>query len=508
MFPKKSNKFKKLMETPPKVGVELESLEIMKNVCRVCMDETATLMDIFADIRDPSLDEPETSMSHILAQCTNRTVERGDLLPHFICLSCVNAAQESFRFKWRSERSYQYFCNLLNKPYLASDRETNRLQYPDQKPESEKKEEENLNSGLKTQRHQDQQQTDDSAESCANQNFPKKITTQESPKKTPKSSHFMCVHCSKKFNSKSELESHISDECLRCSDCQRTYSSKHSLKRHLLTHTGKPMHKCPHCPKAFMRSDYLKGHLRTHDNDGPLTCDQCSAVFSEGNMLALHRKEHLTKTVLESDSSENHDSESSDQEQDVEANYAQLSFEASSKLTDSSRSSDNLNIDNNFDSRQLRNENPLEHDEESSDATEDSGLHKNDNQKLLRRLRNSDHETCPSGQAKKPKCHICLKSFCRIYSLNRHMLTHKADRRPLKCSYCCEEFPTDELLKSHERTHLGDSFRCEFCSLVFKEVHFLREHQHRIHSNTSKSLQGKEVVIRLTRGKLPIKEEA
>jgi len=36
------------------------------------MGETDTLVDLFADIRDPTMDEPEMKLSHMLAQCINR----------------------------------------------------------------------------------------------------------------------------------------------------------------------------------------------------------------------------------------------------------------------------------------------------------------------------------------------------------------------------------------------------------------------------------------------------
>ncbi|XP_016987123.1 uncharacterized zinc finger protein CG2678 [Drosophila rhopaloa] len=91
-------------------------MKIMNNVCRICMDKTGTLVYIFTDVRDLDLNELKVSLSDILAQCTNRPVGRGDQLPQYVCLSCALAAQIAFRFKWKSERSYQHFCHVLNKP--------------------------------------------------------------------------------------------------------------------------------------------------------------------------------------------------------------------------------------------------------------------------------------------------------------------------------------------------------------------------------------------------------
>lgn len=87
----------------------------MENVCRTCLDNRVTLVNIFSEVRDPTLDKPEKNLSFILSECTNRSVSRNDGQPQFICLSCVQAAQSAFRFKQQCDRSYKRFCQLQKK---------------------------------------------------------------------------------------------------------------------------------------------------------------------------------------------------------------------------------------------------------------------------------------------------------------------------------------------------------------------------------------------------------
>ncbi|XP_052837114.1 uncharacterized zinc finger protein CG2678 isoform X2 [Drosophila gunungcola] len=482
-------------------------MKIVRNVCRFCMDETATLVNIFTDVRDPTLDRPEMNLSDILVQCTNRPVERGDLLPQYICLSCVLAAQNAFRFKWKSERSYQHYCQVLKQPYL-----------PENKMESGPHQEQKVEAQLRTNsykyqnlhqkpiqgdRRSHQQQKLESQIDQNHADVPAEFNSIPDLRKRPTAGrakmmqrrvrsdangNYKCPHCPKMFSSQTQLRAHISNMCHRCPYCPRSCTNKYNLRRHLLTHISKPTHKCPHCAKAFVRKDYLKRHLRSHDNDGPLSCSECSAVFSEGLQLKIHRREHLPKLgSIESDSTKDLDSELSDQEQeqDMKPQCAENSIsgrrskgQSLPKPTgDTFFDKENLSSHNVLGPKLLRNWDPLKPDVSFQRSTSEEADPKNNDMSFLT---NS-----------KPKCHVCFKDFFSNSNLRRHMLIHNRGPDPVKCSYCSKEFRTESHLKRHERGHSGDLFRCEFCCLVFVDVEYLRKHKKRIHSNTLASIQGK-----------------
>ncbi|EDV48196.2 uncharacterized zinc finger protein CG2678 [Drosophila erecta] len=421
-----------------------------KNACRTCMDETAILVDIFTHVRDPALDESEMSLSHILARCTDRPVKRGDPLPQYICLPCVLAVQNAFRFKWKSEQSYQHFFRLLNQSSspegrlhsIASHQDENQTQ----KMQLKSGRQEDLQQVSKTQKSEDdlgqkhtlqaklQENHDDGPPQTFNphprwRTCRTEATGDRIPKEAPRSTkiinpqvrcnangYYKCPHCSKRFNSQTQLWTHISDLCNRCPYCPRSYKQKSNLKRHLQNHVGKPAHKCFHCSKAFMRKDHLKKHLSTHDRDGPLSCTQCSAVFIEYVQLEIHRREHLLQaSSIQSESTKKPDSKDSDQAQDLKPNCTENSLKGMS--------------------------------------------------------------SSPTTLNPKPRCHICLKKFYSIYNLKRHMLTHNL-------------------------------FRCEYCSLVFVDVDYLRKHKTRIHSNNltiQEKIMSKRMASGITPGKQPLK---
>ncbi|XP_043654173.1 uncharacterized zinc finger protein CG2678 isoform X2 [Drosophila teissieri] len=499
-----------------------------RNVCRTCMDETATLVDIFANVRDPVLDEPEMSLSHIVARCTDRPVKRGDLLPQYICLSCVLAVQNAFRFKWNSEQSYQHFFRLLNqssspedqlhsiacnqdknqtqKMQLKSDRQEDLQQMSKrQQPEHDLGEKHTLQTKL------EENHKDSPPETFTPHRRRRTCRTEEHrdriPKEAPRSTniinpqvrcdangYYKCPHCSKRFYSQTQLRTHISDLCNRCPYCPRSYKQKSNLKRHLRTHVAKPAHKCFHCSKAFMRKDHLKKHLSIHDSDGPLSCSQCSAVFIESVQLEIHRREHLLQAgSLKSESTKEPDSEVGDEAHDPKSNCTENSPTMLNPISDFSCDSyfAKENIQNIFKQQVLRDGELKKRGDVLPGTAKDGADIKENEIQILDRFR--------SPPAEKPKCHLCLKKFCSIYNLKRHMLTHNRPPDLRKCSYCFEEFHTEKHLKRHERGHSGELFRCEYCSLVFVDVDYLRKHKKRIHSNNLITIQEKILSKRMAR---------
>ncbi|XP_039493628.1 uncharacterized zinc finger protein CG2678 isoform X1 [Drosophila santomea] len=501
-----------------------------RNVCRTCMDETATLVDIFANVRDPVLDEPEMSLSHIVARCTDRPVKRGDLLPQYICLSCVLAVQNAFRFKWKSEQSYQHFFRLLNQSSSPEDQlhliacnqdenQTQKMQLKSdlqedlQQTSNRQQSERDLGKTHTLQTKLQVNHEDGPPETFTPHPRRRTCRTKEQrdriPKEAPRSTkiinpqvrcdangYYTCPHCSKRFYSQTQLRTHISDLCNRCPYCPRSYKQKSNLKRHLRTHVAKPAHKCFHCSKAFMRKDHLKRHLSIHDSDGPLSCSQCSAVFIESVQLEIHRREHLLQAAsLKSESTKEPDSDVGDEAHDLKPNCTKNSpttLKSTGELSYDSYFFCKENIQNIFKERVLRDRELRKSGEVLPGTTQDGADVKENEIQILDRIR--------STPAEKPKCHLCLKKFSSIYNLKRHMLTHNRHTDLKKCSYCSEEFHTEKQMKRHERGHSGELFRCEYCSLVFLDVDYLRKHKKRIHSNNLITIQEKIMSKRMASG--------
>ncbi|TDG51917.1 hypothetical protein AWZ03_001587 [Drosophila navojoa] len=82
----------------------------MDSLCRVCMDDSVTLVDIFTERQQPSTEQP--SLCEILNEFCE--VKPDDFLPHQICLSCVLAAQNAYKFKRTFEETERKLLLLQN----------------------------------------------------------------------------------------------------------------------------------------------------------------------------------------------------------------------------------------------------------------------------------------------------------------------------------------------------------------------------------------------------------
>ncbi|KAH8302171.1 hypothetical protein KR044_003672 [Drosophila immigrans] len=78
-----------------------------QEICRVCLNSTVTLVDIFAKREQIDQHNPEPCLADMLNEIAVCHVNLDDTFPQHICLSCVLSAQNAWRFKRRCEASYR-----------------------------------------------------------------------------------------------------------------------------------------------------------------------------------------------------------------------------------------------------------------------------------------------------------------------------------------------------------------------------------------------------------------
>ncbi|KAL7734828.1 hypothetical protein ACLKA6_011109 [Drosophila palustris] len=83
----------------------------MEAVCRICMDNSVALVDIFEE-RPSTTEKP--SLADMLNECAGCKVKQDDPLPKQICDTCVLDCLNAFRFKRTSQQSQERFMELLN----------------------------------------------------------------------------------------------------------------------------------------------------------------------------------------------------------------------------------------------------------------------------------------------------------------------------------------------------------------------------------------------------------
>ncbi|EDW03096.1 zinc finger protein 525 [Drosophila grimshawi] len=215
----------------------------MEEVCRICTSSSVTLVDIFSQ-RSPSEEEP--CLADMLNECANCHIRRDDPLPQQICLSCILAAQNAFRFKRRCEQSHQHFCRLLTECGVKVEQ---ALEAANQRPNS------GLTERIKIERQErDEQEAEESS-----------------------------LH---------EIQINRNSNAEKCPHCAKALANRGSLKRHILIHSGERPYKCQHCPKAFNQSSNLIKHMRVHSGERPFQCVHCRKAFTQSNHLANHMRVH------------------------------------------------------------------------------------------------------------------------------------------------------------------------------------------------------------------------
>jgi len=99
---------------------------------------------------------------------------------------------------------------------------------------------------------------------------------------------YSCTQCEKRFTTKHSLTDHIErhtgEYLYSCSQCQN------ALSAHVNIHTGK--YKCTECGRCCKKSSELAVHRRSHSGQKPFECTVCSKRFTISGHLVRHSRIH------------------------------------------------------------------------------------------------------------------------------------------------------------------------------------------------------------------------
>ncbi|XP_041449879.1 zinc finger protein 525-like [Drosophila obscura] len=255
----------------------------MDQICRVCMETSGALTNIFDETQ-----EWDTCIADMISDYTGYVVRRGDSLPENICPPCLEDAVSAFNLKKICEQSHKlYFARMEedkeeeicdNVDWKPSDSESERSNQfkPDAKGPSDKDVNRRFKCSLcpKSYAHK------------SNLTRHKQLHTEDRP--------FKCSDCLKSFKLKYHLQGHIrthtSDRSFQCCHCSKSFKQKKALQQHNRTHTGQPF-KCSHCPMSFKTRYYLKKHLQ----ERTYKCSYCIKSFSDKSKYRRHNRYHTAK---------------------------------------------------------------------------------------------------------------------------------------------------------------------------------------------------------------------
>ncbi|XP_064540295.1 zinc finger protein Xfin-like [Drosophila montana] len=328
----------------------------MEELCRVCMENSDILTDIFAPLINlQTKREPEISMADILNELTgcNMIVNYNSELPQYICTNCMKGAKAALDFKRMVERNSERFMELHSMP-------------GDQKSKVKlKQEEDDLIAICNMLNAEDLQLMDNLEEETKELHIEANATHHYNTRRKRINRHSVSSMSSESFLTESGQD--YEDEkksSLACPYCQIVQSSKGNLKAHLRTHTGERPFKFAACPKSCAEDlqlmdnleeetkelnievnskhhyntrqkrlnrysvsnmssesfltesgqDYedekksslacpycqivqsskgnLKAHLRTHTGERPFQCPHCPRTFTQKHNMTVHIRTH------------------------------------------------------------------------------------------------------------------------------------------------------------------------------------------------------------------------
>lgn len=263
-------------------------------MCRACMTESHTLVDIFCD---RPLADYEFSVAEMLNELVDFKIARDDKLPQKICVSCGLNAQIAFRFKRRLQQSHQLLCMKVSVEYpedvtvldIDTDDEVkdneaeSKLNLKQSKPYKRKMTscERLIMENLINERDQTDSTTLDIAEadSGATHRYPLRRSTRMSNLN-------YCENISSPVALRSKLR------MFKCEKCSISFSTFDNLMKHQESHVGKRNYKCLHCPKAYRKQSKLQKHIKSHSNEHRHLCGQCSRAFKCKSDLDKHTLAH------------------------------------------------------------------------------------------------------------------------------------------------------------------------------------------------------------------------
>ncbi|EDV97839.1 zinc finger protein 1 homolog [Drosophila grimshawi] len=429
----------------------------MEKICRFCLSDTETLVDIFDD-REKSAEEP--SLAEMLNECVESKVKSEDKLPKKICLPCRSDARTAFNFKRRCEHSnklltlkvekedvdvdFKRRCEHSNKlltlnaekgdldvdfdaffdmlvdeewelPKRILDENCIKID-PDAspKPDGGSNEESKVSKNLEPNKtHTEDQelesvysadsleQADQSPHNENNNSISNRYPTRQSKRK----SYIELVPQSDTDSNWSEdMSAYTNSEAGESQKETQQGQGELSKPSKMKDPKDRP-HECPECHNSFRRLSTLQTHQRTHTGERPFKCPHCPRVFAH----SYHIKDHLN---IHSG------------ERPHKCPHCPKAFSQKSNLR-------------------------------------------------------AHIYTHADGKLRPHKCGYCTKTFVRNYDVKVHQHLHTGER-PYKCSHCSKGFNRRRDLSRHVRIHTGEHpFKCPQCTLEFSRSDLLKIHLRR-----------------------------
>ncbi|EDW68646.2 zinc finger protein Paris [Drosophila virilis] len=315
-------------------------------ICRICLNSSVTLVDIFAKRLEIHKGKPEPCLADMLNECADCHIKSNDTLPQHICLSCILSAQNAFRFKRMCEESYRQLvasakCNLLNgtngtpikddtkglcikqeqemtadeaSSVVDSDSSQKRTPTPTKAspPRHElKRPRSTINCSQRPRRSSGSRQRTTASSRSSRSRTPVPV-----PVPLPNANKSKRVESKETLRragvqpqtepSAEEAPSELSSKPYKCQMCGKQFAHMSILSLHKKWHLAskssariiarpkldKKSNRCTICEKQYATNQLLRRHIATHSTERPYACTICPTSFRLVTNLKRHMRHH------------------------------------------------------------------------------------------------------------------------------------------------------------------------------------------------------------------------
>ena len=267
--------------------------------------------------------------------------------------------------------------------------------------------------------------------------------------KKEKHGPFICNICGKEFSAKASLEKHgvVHGETYRykCEQCQKGFSSIHSLTVHEnVHHKGIKPFLCTICGNGFTSKISLVEHMNMHNGIKPFSCKICDLSFARKSTLRLHNiSEHNENTM------------------NVKCKICHKTYK-------------NIYV---LKAHMKLHDNPKDKPTKERPTCEICGRQFKGKAELEK------HVKIVHLKIKEFKCEVCGKLFSTRVHMREHLATHTREAQ-FFCEICGEGFIHRVTYKVHVFKHQGEKLCvCPICDKKFDVPRFLTRHIQQVHKH-------------------------
>lgn len=284
-----------------------------------------------------------------------------------------------------------------------------------------------------------------------------------------------------------------------CQYCDKSFLKPSDLERHVRTHTDERIFSCTkvYCDKKFILKATRDRHMGTHERQ-TYTCIICSSNYKSHKVLQNHMRLHsrLQSFQVISNINESPQLRQSGNDLFVEQANEKITDNKSRLLNDllcdtSESSSPHNSSAMEINQVEIGNEEIVgeldEIDEPAGAFVPPQKFHSRKEficktcEKCFKKPIDLRRHSDAVHEKKRPfKCSVveCDKSFSLKCTLDRHLTTHKEDRKLETCNLCFKQLSSKGSLTLHERIHKNlKPHQCHECSSSFRTPGNLQSHQ-------------------------------